>query len=147
MDNVSDDDDTGQPGGPPRVASIAAHRARRSHADPGPADPAPPMAADLADFQAGITDLDVTAAEISRPPDGSDILRRLDHATAGNGVIARLGEVMARVTADDPATAAFWASLASHQPQQGAPKPSAPRLACLPASCGVRGPETWVSPT
>lgn len=147
MDNVSDDDDTGQPGGPPRVASITAHRARRSHAGPGPADPAPPMAADLADFQAGITDLDVTAAEISRPPDGSDILRRLDHATAGNGVIARLGEVMARVTADDPATAAFWASLAGHQPQQGAPKPSAPRLACLPASCGVRGPETWVSPT
>jgi hypothetical protein len=115
INNVSDDGETGQPGGPPRVASIAAHRARRSHAAPGPA---PPRPADLADLQ----------AEIPPPPDGSDILRRLEHAAAaGNEVIARLGEVMARITADDPATAAFWASLAGHQPQQDAPKPTAPR--------------------
>jgi hypothetical protein len=106
MSNVSDDGDAGQRGGLPRVASIAAHRARRSRPGPGPADPAPPMPADLADLQ----------AEISPPPDASDILRRLEHAAAGNEVIARLGEVMARITADDPATAAFWASLAGHQP-------------------------------
>jgi hypothetical protein len=112
MNNVSDDGDTGQRGGPPRAASIAAHRARRSHAGPGPAEPAPPMPADLADPQ----------AEIPALPDGSDILRRLEQATAGNEVIARLGEVMARVTADDHATAAFWASLAGHQRQQDAPK-------------------------
>lgn len=72
------------------------------------------MPADLTDLQAEIP-----------PPDGSDILRRLEHAIAGNEVIARLGEVMARITADDPATAAFWASLAGHQPQQDAPNPSA----------------------
>lgn len=75
------------------------------------------MPADLTDLQ----------AETPPPPDGSDVLRRLEHATAGNEVIARLGEVMARITADDPATAAFWASLAGHQPQQDAPNPSAPR--------------------
>jgi hypothetical protein len=112
MNNVSDDGDTGQPGGPPRVASIAAHRARRSYPGPGPADPASPMPADLGDLQ----------AEIRPSPDGSDVLRRLEHANAGSEVIARLGEVMARITADDPATAAFWASLAGHQPRQDAPK-------------------------
>jgi hypothetical protein len=127
MNNVSDDGDTGQASGPPQVASIAAHRVGRRHAGPGPADPAPPMPADLAYLQAELTDLDATAPEIPPPPDGSDILRRLDHATAGNGVIARLGEVMARITADDPATAAFWASLAGYEPQQDDPKPSAPR--------------------
>jgi len=112
MNNVSDDSDTGQPGGPPHVASIAAHRARRSHAGPGPADPAPPTPADLADL----------LPETAPLPDGSDILSRLEHAAAGDEVIARLGEVMARITAGDPATAAFWASLADHQPQQDAPK-------------------------
>jgi hypothetical protein len=112
MNNVSDDGDARQPGGPPRVASVAAHRARRSHAGSGPADPAPPTFADLADLH----------AEIPPPPDSSDILRRLEHATAGNEVIARLGEIMARLTADDPATAAFWASLAGHQPWQDATK-------------------------
>ena len=119
MDNVSDDGDTGPPGGPPQVAPIAPRRARRSHAGPGPADPAPPVPADLADLQ----------AEFPTPPGGSDILRRLEHAIAGNEVIARLGEVMARITADDPVTAAFWASLADHQPEQDAPKRTAPRLA------------------
>lgn len=110
---MSDDLDTGQPGGPPRVASIAAHRTGRGRAGPGPADPASPMPADLADLR----------IEFSPSPDSSDILRRLEHAAAGNEVIARLGEVMARITADDPATAAFWASLAGHQPQQDAPNP------------------------
>jgi hypothetical protein len=75
------------------------------------------MPADLAELR----------AEISPSPGGSDILRRLEHATAGNEVIARLGEVMARITADDAATAAFWASLAGHQPQQDAPKPTRSR--------------------
>jgi len=124
MNNVSDDGDTGQPGGPPRVASIAAHRARRSHAGPATTDAAPPIPVNLADLQ----------AEVHPPPDGSDILRRLEDATAGNEVIARLGEVMARITADDPATAAFWASLAGHQPQQDAPKSLAPRLTRV--ACG-----------
>ena len=126
MNNVSDDGDTGQPGGPPRVASVAAHRARRSRARPGPADPAPPMHADLAALR----------PEIRPSPDGSDILRRLEHAAAGNEVIARLGEVMARITADDPATAAFWASLAGHQPQPDAPK----RRGSAEPLLGLRGP-------
>ena len=112
MNNVSDDGDTRQPGGAPQVASIAAHRARRNHAGAGPADPASPIPADPADLQ----------AELPAPPDGSDILRRLEHAAAGDEVIARLGEVMARITADDPATAAFWASLADRQPRHDAPK-------------------------
>ena len=125
MNNVSDDGDTGQPGGPPRVASIAAHRARRSQAGPSAADPAPPRSADLTDLQAKIP-----------PPDDSDILRRIEHAAAGNEVIARLGEVMARITADDPATAAFWASLAGHQPQPDAPK----RRGSAEPLLGLRGP-------
>src|SRR5262249_61119439 len=96
MNNVSDDGDTGQASGPPQVASIAAHRARRGHAGHGPADPAPPMPADLAYLQAELTDLDATAPEIPPPPDGSAILPRLDHATAGIGVIARLGPGLGR---------------------------------------------------
>jgi hypothetical protein len=129
MSNVSDDGDTGQPGGPKQVASIAAHRARRRHANPGPADPTLPKPAVFA----ALTDLGTAALEFPLPPDGSDVLRRLEQATADNGVIALLGEVMARITADDPATAAFWASLTGHQPEHDAPKPTAPRLACLAA--------------
>src|SRR5262249_3085353 len=135
MNNVSDDGDTGQASGPPQVASIAAHRARRGHAGHGPADPAPPMPADLAYLQAELTDLDATAPEIPPPPAGSDILRRLDHATtgsraraaAGGGVFARRGGFRPRIPAAAPATAAFWASLAGYEPQQDDPKPSAPR--------------------
>src|SRR5262249_30843486 len=129
MNNVSDDVDTGQASGPPQVASIAAHRARRGHAGPGPADPAPPMPADLAYLQAELTDLDATAPEIPPPPDGSDILRRLDYATApaGAGFTVRRGEAGPPFPAAAPATAAFWASLAGYEPQQDDPKPSAPR--------------------
>jgi hypothetical protein len=114
-----------EPGSPAPVASIAAHRARRRRPrlGPSPVGPAPLGPADRADLQAVLTDPDTgspaTAPEEPPQADGSDILRRLEHATASDGVIARLGEIMASITADDPATAAFWASLASTGPAAG----------------------------
>lgn len=104
------------------VASIAAHRARRGHPGPclSPAGPAPLDPADLQAVGAGAdTGSPATAPGEPTQVDGSDILRRLEHATASDGVIARLGEIMASITADDPATAAFWASLASTGPAAG----------------------------
>jgi hypothetical protein len=113
---VSDDSDAREPGGTPPVASIAAERARRRHPAPGPPGPAGPVPADLAERDTGAL---ATAPQIAPQPDSSDVLRRLEHAAAGDGVIARLGEIMARITADDPATAAFWASLADTRPTAG----------------------------
>jgi hypothetical protein len=116
MDDMSDDGVTRHPGGPSAVASIAAKRLERSRAGLALAGAMPSEPEDLVGLQAVVVadpsaDTLAAAPDIPAQPDGSDILRRLERATESNGIIGRLGEVMARITADDPATAAFWASL------------------------------------
>jgi hypothetical protein len=105
---VSDDSSGTEAGGIPDVVSLAARQVRRRRADFARAGAAAELA-DLVALETVLAEADALIADT----DDSDVTHILRRAAAKDQALARLGDVMARITADDQAASAAWRSLAS----------------------------------